>query len=187
MILKLDIFLLISLIFLNKDGVLSKQICYEGYGCFIDTFPFGGTAQRPLAFLPQSPDKINTTFTLYNRNNLRGLVNSKNVFFTKLIPTFKTKFIIHGFLNNEMEPWVLKMKDTLIEYDNVNVITVDWSDGCGFPYTQATANTQIVGVEIAKLIQVLVKQQNIKLNDIHLIGRLLINNIIFRGSFNKNK
>lgn len=45
----------------------ARQICYEGYGCFIDTVPFGGTLQRPLAFLPDTPAKIGATFTLYNR------------------------------------------------------------------------------------------------------------------------
>ena len=49
--------------------VYSRQVCYDGYGCFIDTKPFGGTVQRPLAFLPESPGKISTTFTLYSRNN----------------------------------------------------------------------------------------------------------------------
>ena len=47
--------------------VYSKQICYDTYGCFIDTVPFGGTAQRPLSALPDIPAKIGTTFTLYNR------------------------------------------------------------------------------------------------------------------------
>lgn len=44
-----------------------RQICYDGYGCFIDTNPFGGTKQRPFAFLPDTPAKIGTTFTLFNR------------------------------------------------------------------------------------------------------------------------
>jgi len=52
--------------------VYSRQICYDGYGCFVDTKPFGGTAQRPLAFLPESPEKIGTTFSLYNRNNINS-------------------------------------------------------------------------------------------------------------------
>jgi pancreatic triacylglycerol lipase len=47
--------------------VYGKQICYDGYGCFIDTTPFGGTVQRPFSFLPAEPNKIATSFTLYNR------------------------------------------------------------------------------------------------------------------------
>ena len=50
--------------------VYCKQICYDGYGCFIDTAPFGGSSQRPFAFLPADPAKIGTTFTLYNRYKL---------------------------------------------------------------------------------------------------------------------
>jgi hypothetical protein len=47
--------------------VQSKQICYDSYGCFIDTAPFGGSTQRPFSALPALPDKIGTTFILYNR------------------------------------------------------------------------------------------------------------------------
>ena len=56
-------FILSILIFI----VHGRKICYEDYGCFIDTAPFGGTTQRPLAFLPDEPAKIGTLFTLYNR------------------------------------------------------------------------------------------------------------------------
>ena len=51
--------------------VHSRKVCYGDYGCFIDTVPFGGTAQRPFAFLPAEPNKIGTTFTLYNRFIIR--------------------------------------------------------------------------------------------------------------------
>lgn len=47
--------------------VYCRQICYEGYGCFIDTIPFGGTLQRPLAFLPDTPTKIGVTYRIHNR------------------------------------------------------------------------------------------------------------------------
>lgn len=48
-----------------------------------------------------------------------------------------------------------KMKDEFLKADDFNVILVDWGGGSSFPYTQATANTRLVGAEIAKLISVL--------------------------------
>ena len=52
-------------------------------------------------------------------------------------------------------------------------ITVDWSKGNGFPYTQATANTQVVGAEIAKLIKAFISDKGAKAKDFHLIGHSL--------------
>lgn len=45
-------------------------------------------------------------------------------------------------------------RDLLIR-DDVNVIEVDWYRGALPPYTQATANTRLVGAEIALLIRFL--------------------------------
>jgi pancreatic triacylglycerol lipase len=47
------------------------------------------------------------------------------------------------------------MKDELLKYDDYNVILLDWGGGSKPPYTQATANTRVVGAELAKLIRVL--------------------------------
>ena len=47
------------------------------------------------------------------------------------------------------------MKDELLKKDDYNVILVDWAGGSMFPYTQATANTRVVGAEIAALIDTL--------------------------------
>jgi pancreatic triacylglycerol lipase len=85
----------------------------------------------------------------------------------------KTKFIIHGFLDYRKKKWIGELKDALLKVENLNVIVVDWSKGNGFPYTQATANTQIVGAEIAKLINSFVDKKNAKMADFHLIGHSL--------------
>lgn len=48
------------------------------------------------------------------------------------------------------------MIENLLIHDDYNVIVVDWSGGSFPPYTQATANTRLVGLEIAYLINILV-------------------------------
>lgn len=44
------------------------------------------------------------------------------------------------------------MKDRFLETLDCNVIVVDWRGGNVLPYTQATANTRVVGAEIAFLV-----------------------------------
>ena len=65
------------------------------------------------------------------------------------------------------------MKNAILSTENVNVIVTDWSMGNGFPYTQATANTQVVGAEIAKLIKALSTASGKSLERYHLIGHSL--------------
>lgn len=50
---------------------------------------------------------------------------------------------------------------------------VDWSKGNGFPYTKATANTQIVGAEVALFINYLIEQYDAKASNFHIIGHSL--------------
>lgn len=48
------------------------------------------------------------------------------------------------------------MKDELLKSQDVNIIVVDWAGGSLPLYTQATANTRLVGMEVAYLINYLV-------------------------------
>ena len=59
------------------------------------------------------------------------------------------------------------------DQEDANVILVDWSKGNGFPYTKATANTQIVGAEIALFINYFIEQHGSKATDFHAIGHSL--------------
>ena len=52
------------------------------------------------------------------------------------------------------------MSAALLNRDEFNVIFVDWMHGASPPYTQAVANTRLVGSIIAHLIQILQVQQN---------------------------
>ena len=57
--------------------------------------------------------------------------------------------------------------------EDVNVILVDWSKGNGFPYEKATANTQIVGAEIALFINYFISDHGARATDFHVIGHSL--------------
>lgn len=57
---------------------------------------------------------------------------------------------------------------------DMNVIAVDWRNGAGFPYTQATANIRVVAAELANLLQgILQANAAMAPEDIHMIGHSL--------------
>uniref|UniRef100_A0A8C8SF10 Triacylglycerol lipase n=1 Tax=Pelusios castaneus TaxID=367368 RepID=A0A8C8SF10_9SAUR len=82
-----------------------KEVCYKRLGCFSDSPPWGGTLQRPLKGLPNSPDTINTTFILYTRENPKTFQISAITPSTIKASNFrthrKTRFIIHGYAIGE--------------------------------------------------------------------------------------
>jgi len=43
----------------------------------------------------------------------------------------------------------------LLDYDDFNVISVDWGGGSSALYSQAAANTRLVALEVAALIKAL--------------------------------
>lgn len=47
------------------------------------------------------------------------------------------------------------MKDELVRAGDFNVVIVDWAGGSLPLYTQATANTRLVGLEVAHFINTL--------------------------------
>ena len=128
-------FLIILILGINAYDF--SKVCFDQYGCFSDEYPFSGSLERPISFLPNPPTKINTTFTLYNKLFADGrTVNALNLK-EKLNPSMAIKFLVHGFLSNAEKSWIAKMKDELLKLPDLNVITVDWSQGAQPPYTQA--------------------------------------------------
>lgn len=119
----------ILLFVFNLSLIHSREICYGDLGCFTDAYPFSGVLARPIAFLPDKPDKISTKFTLYNKQTSANgqVILADNL--GNYDPSLGTKFIIHGFVQHAFVTWVLEMKDAILSVDDVNVISVDWSKG----------------------------------------------------------
>merc|ERR1719215_335775 len=65
------------------------------------------------------------------------------------------------------------MKDAFLKRENANVIVVDWSGGSGLPFTLAVANTQVVAVDISKLIEKIISETNLTVKAFHLVGHSL--------------
>jgi len=51
---------------------------------------------------------------------------------------------------------------------------VDWGSGSLPLYTQAVANTRLVGLELSYLIRKLIDDHGLDPEDVHLIGMILI-------------
>lgn len=121
---------------------------------------------------------INTRFILYTEKNptdgqLISADDEDSIKKSNFNPNWPTKFIIHGFIDTPLSNWVSDMRDELIIRGGLNVIIVDWAGGSLPLYTQATANTRLVGLEIAHLLKKLIADFELKPEDVHLIGHSL--------------
>jgi pimeloyl-ACP methyl ester carboxylesterase len=141
-----------------------RSVCYGDFGCYV---PRPGST-----VLPESPEKVNTTFFLYTRNNpiQAKLISASNL--DSFDPTKSIKLIIHGFNDAATNKWVTGMAKELLISEDMNVIAVDWSGGNRFPYDQAVANTVIAAAVIRQLLQAMINM-GAQPQQIHLIGHSL--------------
>ncbi|XP_058807985.1 pancreatic triacylglycerol lipase-like [Phymastichus coffea] len=94
----------------------------------------------------------------------------------------KTFIIIHGYFSGGQQPWVLELKNVLLDRTYGNVIMVDWSGGSNKKnYVNAAKNTIVTSNHILNFLQRLQCQiQYLKrspgkmlFNHLHLIGHSL--------------
>lgn len=151
--------------------------CYDELGCLNITRSWYHLIYRPFNVFPLPRSVINTKFILYTRANpntsetLRA--HDENLKKSSLDLKKKIKFIIHGFIDTPLSNWVGDMKDELLKGEDLNVIIVDWAGGSLPLYTQATANTRLVGLELGYFINFLLKNYGVDPADIHIIGHSL--------------
>lgn len=84
---------------------------------------------------------------MYSKSSPRSsrtyIVNSK---------TYEIQFYLVEILKLQ----VGDMRDELLKADDMNVVVVDWAGGSLPLYTQATANTRLVGLELGYFINYLI-------------------------------
>ncbi|XP_069837854.1 pancreatic lipase-related protein 2-like [Dendropsophus ebraccatus] len=154
------------------------EVCYDRLGCFTNHYPWAGTLQRCVSRLPWAPEKINTRFLLYTRDNVNSYqklsaINTTTISKSNFQPNRKTRFIIHGFLDNGKKSWMVDMCQAMLQVENVNCICVDWKGGSRALYTQAANNIRVVGAEVAYFIKTLKELYNYPPSNVHLIGHSL--------------
>jgi len=65
------------------------------------------------------------------------------------------------------------MSNAFLDLEDVNVISVDWGGGSLPLYSQAAANTRLVGLEVARLVNTLIADHGVEAEDVHIIGHSL--------------
>ncbi|XP_070153507.1 pancreatic lipase-related protein 2 isoform X2 [Polyergus mexicanus] len=151
--------------------------CFEPYGCFYIGAPWSGE-NRPVSTFPARPDSINPRYTLYTRKQADQTYELKIDDFETIRETPLNKknnfyFIIHGFLDNGDKTWVLRTMKELLLREDCNVMIVNWLAGAGPPYTQAVANTRLVGAMTARLAAQLIEIGEVPSSRMHCIGHSL--------------
>ncbi|XP_030909766.2 pancreatic lipase-related protein 2-like [Melopsittacus undulatus] len=158
--------------------VAGKEVCYPRLGCFTDDPPWSGIPGRLLTGLPDNPEDMNITFSLYtretgNNSQLISAINCSTIQNSHFSSRRNTTFIIHGFGSTGKEGWVVEMCLLLLEVENINCIAVDWKEGAKGTYISAVNNLRVIGAEIAYTIKILKKVSRCSPHDIHLIGHSL--------------
>ena len=109
-------------------------------------------------------------FLLYTREVSQQLISNR-IIPASFDSSLETKFIIHGFLQDGSREWILRMKNAFLRLSRFNVITVDYESSVS--YQRAVANSQVVGAEIARLINKLNNKTGADISNFHLIGHSL--------------
>ncbi|KAM5132708.1 pancreatic lipase-related protein 2-like [Mantella aurantiaca] len=104
---------------------------------------------------------------------MKELVNTQTIKKSNFNTSVKTRFIIHGYLDNGNSDWLKKMCQAMLQVEDVNCICVDWQGGSKTLYWRAAANIHVVGAEVANFIQTLKAIFNYPRSKIHLIGHSL--------------
>ena len=102
----------------QKTTTVQHTVCYDTVGCFYNYPPFDIANEA----LPESPEKVGTTFLLYtsadtasNGTYVIDHVNETLLDESRYNPSLPTKFIIHGFSNTIKSKWLYVMKDELLK------------------------------------------------------------------------
>uniref|UniRef100_A0A8C3U6B4 Triacylglycerol lipase n=1 Tax=Catharus ustulatus TaxID=91951 RepID=A0A8C3U6B4_CATUS len=154
------------------------EVCYDRLGCFTDDLPWSGTTERPIYKLPWKPERIDTRFLLYTRENTDDFqdvsaVDKSTIEVSNFNASRKTKFIVHGFIDSGEENWLSDMCKRMLTVEDVNCLCVNWQKGSRCQYTQASNNIRVVGAEIAYFVNVLMVRYGYSPADVHIIGHSL--------------
>ena len=152
-----------------------KDACYDQYklGCF-------STSKGPMAhvgLLPMSPSQIDTKFYFYinhDPNEPHNIIDFLDPSYLNYIPYFnkdiKVAFIIHGWNMDVHDSALNSLKNSILKKANL-VIFVDWHKGAdGLTYAPQAVNTELVGREIAVFVDDLIRNRNLEIKNVHLIG-----------------
>lgn len=86
----------------------------------------------------------------------------------------KTVILVHGWMAAEGIGGILKIRESFMSQQDVNLITVDWEQlAANFYYFDSARRTDYVGKSIAEFIDFMVTEMDLSLDDVHIIGHSL--------------
>ncbi|XP_076440990.1 inactive pancreatic lipase-related protein 1-like [Babylonia areolata] len=122
--------------------------------------------------------QVGVTLTLYTRSGPPGgealdFREVKKVGVTHFDPASHTKVIVHGYMDNGSEDWIVRMREEFLRMDNFNVIVVAWGPGARALYPKSVANTRVIGAVTAHFLTSLKEEYNVSMSRVHLLGHSL--------------
>ncbi|XP_064487536.1 pancreatic triacylglycerol lipase-like [Ornithodoros turicata] len=163
----------------SDPAIMERMKCIDDLGCFNIDGAFYHLVHRPINVLPDDRHRIGTKYLLFTKHNpneaeLLSPGNTVALNESFFDASLDTKVIVHGFVDSlELGKWIHIMKDEFLKHGDYNVIVVDWRGGNGPPYTKATANTRVVGAELALLIKFIHNSTGTPVDKFHIIGHSL--------------
>ncbi|KAF2349789.1 Lipase/vitellogenin [Trinorchestia longiramus] len=130
----------------------------------------GGTSMIEKIFLWTPTYKSGKEYELLVLGDNSSIINSN---FEKHYPTY---IIVHGFLGDGLEAWILDSKHKLMSLHNCNVISIQWPSGSAYfviDYYHVVYHVPVVGKEIAQLLRQLEQLKSLKNSYVHIIGHSL--------------
>ncbi|KAE8744829.1 hypothetical protein FOCC_FOCC008553 [Frankliniella occidentalis] len=112
---------------------------------------FTDSINTPCPYIAHKCD----SYEHFLEGQLLRVQNEKTILKSNFDPKKETKMIIHGFIDTPLSSWVKEMRRELLKNSDWNVVVVDWAGGSLPLYTQATANTRLVGLEVAYFVNYL--------------------------------
>ncbi|KAK0149095.1 Inactive pancreatic lipase-related protein 1 [Merluccius polli] len=167
---------ILSAVFCLFGAAYAEEVCYGDLGCFSDLPPWGGTLERPIASLPWDPDMIGTRFLLFTQKNRYYQEITADPSIMKVTNYNKlrdTRFIIPGYLQKGEENWPEDMCKSMIKWESVNCIAMEWIAGVRTPYAQSVNNARVVAAQVAHMIHFLMGYYKQKADKFHIIGHSL--------------
>ncbi|XP_067129857.1 pancreatic lipase-related protein 2-like [Centruroides vittatus] len=151
--------------------ITTVTVCYDYVGCFESNGTFSH-----IWSVPANPEEIQTEFLLYTRENRKtpDYVDYRDIhtlYESRLKPGKPIKVICHGFGGSSSLSWVQSMKNAFLKKADVQVIVIDWSKGAAGPnYLSAVPNSELVGRQIAVLLNQIRLYFKVNWNQMHAIG-----------------
>ncbi|XP_053680254.1 phospholipase A1-like [Anopheles nili] len=131
-----------------------------------------------FAEMASTQPSANISFHLFTRLNptisqrIVPTVESLNgSFFNGSRPT---RVIVHGFCNCQHSDFCQNVKDALLYANDVNILTIDWSDTAGLlDYLLLRLRLDQVATSLAGFVDFLHNTTQLDLGDLHLVGHSL--------------